>query len=111
MENSIKNSKYKIIRKLGQGSFGAAYEVLNINDNKKYVIKEIQKKETSKNELEDLVKEAKILSTINNSNVVKYFESFEENNTFNIVMEFCEGSDLKQYIDEHKQSNKKIEEK
>ena len=111
MENSIKKSKYKIIKKLGQGSFGAAYEVLNINDNKKYVIKEIQKKEASKSELEDLIKEAKILSTINHCNVVKYFESFEENNTFNIVMEFCEGSDLKNFINEHKQSNKKIEEK
>ena len=42
MENNIKHSKYRIIKKIGQGAFGSAYEVLNINDNKKYVIKEIQ---------------------------------------------------------------------
>ena len=109
--NAIKYSKYKIIKKLGQGSFGAAYEVLNINDNKKYVIKEILMKEASKEEVDDLVKEAKILSTIHNDNVVKYFESFTENDTFNIVMEYCEGKDLKKYIDEHKQNNAKIDEK
>ena len=50
MESAIKNSKYRIMKKLGQGAFGAAYEVLNISDNKKYVIKEIQMKEASKEE-------------------------------------------------------------
>ena len=111
MESAIKNSKYRIMKKLGQGAFGAAYEVLNISDNKKYVIKEIQMKEASKEEIDDLLKEAKILSTINNENVVKYIESFTENDSFNIVMEYCEGSDLKKYIEEHKQKNNKIDEK
>ena len=111
MEGVVKNSIYKIIKKLGQGAFGAAYEVLNINDNKNYVIKEILMKEASKEEVDNLIKEAKILSTIHNDNVVKYFDSFTENNTFNIVMEYCEGKDLKKYIDEHKQNNTKIDEK
>ena len=111
MENTIKNSKYRIIKKLGQGAFGAAYEVLNINNNKKYVIKEIQTKVASKEENEQLFKEAKILSTINNENVVKYSESFTENDTFNIVMEYCDGSDLNNYIKKHKQKNMKIDEK
>ena len=88
MLNSIKNSKYRVIKRLGQGAFGAAYEVSNINDHKKYVIKEIQMKEASKEEADQLKKESKILSSINNDNVVKYYESFTENGTFNIVMEF-----------------------
>lgn len=111
MLNSIKNSKYKMIKKLGQGAFGAAYEVSNIEDNQKYVIKEIQIKEASKEEAEQLKNESKILSAINNNNVVKYFESFTEKDTFNIVMEYCEGSDLKNFISEHKQNKNKIEEK
>ena len=111
MENSIIYSKYKKIKKLGQGAFGAAYEVSDINDNQKYVLKEIQMKEASKQEIDELVKEANILSTINNENVVKYYESFIENDTFNIVMEYCEGSDLQKYINEHKKNNTKIDEK
>ena len=74
MENSIIHSKYKKIKKLGQGALGAAYEVSDINDNQKYVIKEIQMKVASKQEIDELVKEANILSTINNENVVKYYE-------------------------------------
>ena len=111
MENSIIHSKYKKIKKLGKGAFGAAYEVSDINDNQKYVIKEIQMKEASKQEIDELVKEANILSTINNENIVKYYESFIENDTFNIVMEYCEGSDLQKYINEHKKNNTKIDEK
>ena len=111
MENRIIHSKYKKIKKLGQGAFGAAYEVSDINDNQKYVIKEIQMKEASKQEIDELVKEANILSTINNENIVKYYESFIENDTFNIVMEYCEGSDLQKYINEHKKNNTKIDEK
>ena len=111
MLNSLKGSKYRVIKQLGKGAFGAAYEVSNINDHKKYALKEIQMKEASKEEVDQLKKESRILSTINNDNVVKYFESFTEKDTFNIVMEFCEGSDLNNYIKENKQNNKKIEEK
>ena len=111
MENNIKHSKYRIIKKIGQGAFGSAYEVLNINDNKKYVIKEIQIRDASQNEVNELLNEAYILSTINNENVVKYIESFQEQDNINIVMEYCEGKDLKKFINEHKQNNTKIDEK
>ncbi len=66
-------------------------------------------KEASKEETDQLKTESKILSSINNDNVVKFYELFTENGTFNIVMEFWEGSDLKKYISEHKQNNQKIE--
>ena len=34
MLNSIKNSKYRVIKQLDQGAFGAAYEVSNIKNTK-----------------------------------------------------------------------------
>ena len=37
MISDIRN--YHIVEKLGQGSFGLAYKVLNKNDNKFYVLK------------------------------------------------------------------------
>ena len=89
---------YKIINKLGQGSFGSAYKVINIKDKKYYVLKQILLDEAKKEEKDQLMKEAIILSKLNNDHVVKYFNSFMENNSFNIIMEFCEGLDLRKFI-------------
>ena len=40
--------EYKIIKKLGQGAFGAAYKVMKIEDNSIYVIKRIEIKNAQK---------------------------------------------------------------
>ena len=52
--------------------------------------------------------EAKILSKINCDYVCKYFDSFMDDTSINIIMEFCEGGDLQQFI--KKQSGKLLDE-
>ena len=101
--------KYNIIQSLGHGAFGAAYKVLNKIDNQIYVMKKISVEMASREEIEKMENEAKILSSVNSEFVVKYYESFYSEHSFNIVMEFCDGSDLKKYIKEHKSQNKLIE--
>jgi len=101
--------KYSIIQSLGHGAFGAAYKVLNKNDNQTYVMKKISVEMASREEIEKMENEAKILSSVNSEYVVKYYEAFYSEHSFNIVMEFCDGSDLKKYIKEHKSQNKLIE--
>ena len=110
MDDIFNNQKYKIISKLGQGSFGSAFKVLNKEDNMIYVIKQISLNEAKKEEIESIKKEAAILSKIKNEHIVKYFDSFTEQNTFNIVMEYCDGLDLRKYINEHRESGKPIDE-
>ena len=100
---------YKIINQLGQGSFGTAYKVMNIKNKKYYVLKKIFLDQAKKEEKEQITKEAIILSKIKNDHVVKYFNSFIEDNSFNIIMEFCEGLDLRKFINEYKKSNKPLE--
>ena len=39
-----------------------------------------------------------ILNKLDNPYVVKYFNSFIENNFLNIIMEYCNGGDLNHYI-------------
>ena len=53
-------------------------------------------------EKKSIKKEATILSKIKSEFVVKFIESFEENNFFNIVLEYCEGGDLEQFLIERK---------
>ena len=99
---------YKIIQKLGQGSFGTAYKVLNKKDKKFYVLKEMILQNLKKEDLNEIFKEASILAKLQNDYIVRYVDSFFENNRFNIVMEFCEGLDLRQFINENKKKNKFI---
>ena len=99
---------FKVIKKLGQGAFGAAYKVLNEEDNNYYVIKKILLKSAKENEINELKNEAKILSNLNSENIVKYYDSFTDNDSFNIIMEYCDGLDLRKFIEEHQKTNELI---
>ena len=96
--------KYKIIQHLGQGNFGNAYKVLNKKNNNIYVMKKLPKN-VANDKMQQFKNEAKILSTFKNEHIVKYYESFYSRNSFNIVMEYCEGSTIKSFIDSHKRQN------
>ena len=45
----------------------------------------------SPKQISDVKLEAKILSSIKSIYIVRYYDSFEENNYLNIVMEYCDG--------------------
>ena len=102
--------EYIIQQTLGKGSYGIVYKVQKKNTNEIYVIKQIPLKDLSPKEINEVRQEAKILSSINSDFVVKYYDSFEENNNINIVMEYCDEGDLNNYILKKKQENKLIEE-
>ena len=104
-----KNSKYQILEELGHGAFGTSYKVFNKDDNNIYAMKQILIKSAKEEEFKKIQDEAIILSKLNCGNIVKYFESFSDNDYFNIIMEYCEGLDLRKFINEHKNNNKLIE--
>ena len=86
MADNQKNSKYKIIEELGHGSFGKTFKVKNKDNNKFYAIKKIPINKIKEEDLNKIKNEVKILSNFNNEYIVKYYESFIDNNDFNIVM-------------------------
>ena len=103
-------SDYIIEKKLGEGVYGVVYKIKK-KDNENYVLKQISLLGLSEAQKKDFKKEAEILSKINSKYVVKNFESFEENNKFNIIMEYCENGDLSEYIEKQKKKGKPLEEK
>ena len=104
MEKQKTIGNYIILSKLGTGSYGVVYKVKSINKNNIYVIKQIPFDHLSSKQIYEVKQEAKILSSINSIYVVKYYNSFEENNCLNIVMEYCDGGDLSAFLQKNKKT-------
>ena len=101
-------NKYTIKKALGEGGFGIVYLVEK--DNKQYALKQSKIKLTTK-EIEQYKNMINILSKINDECLIKYYETFMENDTFNILMEYAGEKNLKQFIQEYRNKNELIDEK
>lgn len=89
-------AEFKNMGELGKGAYGVVYRVLSLKDGKEYVLKKIPIKHLKKSEIQDVVKEAKILRKVENQHIIKSYCHFVESGALNIIMEFAEGGDLQQ---------------
>ena len=110
-EIKIKDFKFKVIKQLGKGGFGKVFQVIKILDNKCYALKVIPIKGESQEKIRLIENESDILSKFNCDNIVKYYDSDIDNNNFYILMEFCKGENLENFINKNKNKNTLIEEK
>ena len=104
----INSQKYEIIKKLGEGGFGKVYQVYSQKYKRYFAIKQILIDGKTKEEINEIKKKANILSNINTKYTVKYYDSFQDKNYFNILMEYYE-KDLRQLLNEYKAKNKLID--
>ena len=100
-EKFICKGKYKVLEKIGEGAFGKVYLVED-NRNQKYAAKEISKL-LDKGKLNYLKTEIEIMKKFDNINIIKLYTNIEEEHFFYLIMEYCNGKDLKQYITENNQ--------
>ncbi|NWY59858.1 NEK3 kinase, partial [Chionis minor] len=89
--------EYKVLKVLGEGSFGRALLVHHRISDQKYAMKEIRLPMSS-SDVENSRKEAIILAKMKHPNIVAYKESFEADGHLYIVMEYCDDGDLMQKI-------------
>ncbi len=93
--------KYKIGKKLGEGSYGEVYLSTDKKTNKKVAIKVVPKNKSHINESNpDIVNEIEILKNLEHQNIVKIYEFFEGKKYFYIVTEYCNEGNLKRKIDQ-----------
>ena len=95
---------YIIKVRLGIGAFGIVFKVVKKTNNNIYVIKQIPLLGLSPQQKIEAKSEARILSSVRSNYIVRYYESFEENNYLNIVMEFCDGGDLCEFLNKNKKT-------
>lgn len=85
---------FEMLTRLGQGSFGTVHKVRRRADNNIYVMKLIPIGQMDSRGQQDSINEVNILASLNHPYIVKYYDSFIENKTLHIVMEFCDKGDL-----------------
>jgi len=88
---------YQRVRSIGRGSFGEA-TLVEDGDGKLCVMKTIDIAKLDKEHQLDAVNEVKVLSSLKHPYIVRYHESFIDNGTLAIVMDYAEGGDLSKRI-------------
>jgi serine/threonine protein kinase len=102
MQSAMFQSKYRLIKSVGKGSFGEAVLVRSKADGKRYIAKAIESAAMSSKEKRDVQNEIKILAAVNHPNIVRYHEHFEDGTLIFIIMEYADGGDLSSRIKEAK---------
>jgi calcium-dependent protein kinase len=90
----LPSKKYKILSKLGSGSFGNVYLAQNRYTKEKVamkIIKKANKDLLSDGEIKD---EIDILKTLEHPDIVRIIESFNTKDSYVLVTEYCEGGEL-----------------
>jgi len=97
INSALSKHGYAQIKKVGEGSFGAAILVQQTGDKdngSKAIVKMIDLSRASRQERDDALKESQVLSSLKHPYIVRYRESFHEDGWLCIAMDYCEGGDL-----------------
>ena len=87
--------KYKYISLIGTGAFGRVRLFVDRHSkNFKYAIKTIKKDLFNQYDVDAIKREVEILKSLDHPNIVKYFETHEDEHYLHIVMEYIAGDNL-----------------
>ena len=94
---NIKNF-YKLGSVIGSGGFGQVRICTKIGDEtqKLFAVKSIFKQKAEK----DIIKEVKVLITLDHPSIIKFYEYFVDDEYFHLVTELCTGGELVNKIQE-----------
>ena len=111
-KNKKNNSQYKVIKKIGEGSYGIVYLVESNKTSARYVLKKIDLKGLSKSEIKDTYKEVNILKKLDHPNIIKFIQVNNESQRYlEIITEYAEKGDLYNQIQIQSKKNKHFSEK
>ena len=107
---SLNINKYKFEGKvLGKGAFATVHLATNIETGQKVALKEMPKEIfQDKGTKDDIDNEIKISETLKNTNIVAILERVEAGDKVYIAYEFCNGGDLRKYMNYFRKFNDSI---
>lgn len=103
-----KISDFKILSRLGEGSFSTVYKVERLTDNKIYAMKKVRMGRLSEREKSNALNEIRILASARCDHIIEYKDSFFDGSSdcLCIIMEFAGEGDLLEKLNKLKTLNK-----
>lgn len=94
---------YKVLDKIGNGSFGKVFKVFHVPSNQNRAMK-VVKKEATKQQDDDkkFLKEIQILAKLDHPNILKILEYFFDENHYYVVTDLVNGGELFDHIQKDK---------
>jgi NIMA (never in mitosis gene a)-related kinase len=105
-----KLSDFQNLTLIGKGSYGRVYRGTRISDKTDYALKELNIKSMNQKEREDATNEIRLLASIRHPKIIRYYESFIEDDRLFIVTEYARGGDLYKRIRRQHQKNQLLDE-
>ena len=122
-ENKVKDDKdnvgsksedFETIKLLGKGGFGKVFKVISKINNKIYAMKvanfDILLSKQGQRGIELALNESKFLTVLTHPHIIKYYNSFKEDNSLYLIIENAENGDLETYIEAYKKVGRHIPE-
>jgi len=94
--NGIEN--YELLESKGKGGSGEVYRGIHKKTKKEFAIKIMNKSAMSSINLLQTRREIEILKNCFHPNVIRFVESFEDSTCIYIIMEYCNGCELLEYV-------------
>ena len=103
---------YKIIKFLGRGKFSTVYQAEKQADHKLVALKIIKIYDImDRNTIDKCLQEVNLLQKVNHPNIVKYLDSFMNQNELYIAIEWADKGDVKRFIKKFKQEGDFLDER
>lgn len=92
---------YNIIKTLGEGNFAKVKLATHSLTGAEVAIKVIDKTQLDEKKLQKLYREVRIMKSLHHPHIIKLYEVIETKNTVFLVMEYCSGGELYDYLVVH----------
>ena len=102
VQKGKKKGNYILEETIGEGAFAKVKLGKHIQTGEKVAIKILNKQKIYNFDIKKVKKEINILQRLKHKNIIQLYEIMETKNNLYIVMEYCEGKELFEYIVERK---------
>ncbi len=92
--------EFKVVSKLGSGSFAQVFKCVKVENQKEYALKKVNINQMKERDQQNALNEVRLLASIKDPFIIQYKQAFvdKEHETLCIVMEYADSGDLKHLL-------------